>query len=125
MLHRRGHTALELVVIVGIEQVVLAIVLVVQNCLDAGEAAARRALPLLLSVGLTVRRAQLGAGHDPDSLRLEAGPETVLKMLEDAPDAVAQELDRLVPRGQRFSPQERAEAAEMVDAARPSDRPIA
>lgn len=81
---------------------------------DAGEAAARRALPLLLGVGLTVRRARLGSGHDPDSLRLEEGPEAVREALETAPDAVHLELDRLVPRGQRFSPQERAEAAEDV-----------
>ncbi|MDY7091923.1 MAG: DNA primase [Acidobacteriota bacterium] len=81
---------------------------------DAGEAAARRALPLLLGVGLTVRRARLAAGHDPDSLRLEEGPEAVREALESAPDAVHLELDRLVPQGQRFSPQERAEAAEEV-----------
>jgi DNA primase len=81
---------------------------------DAGEAAARRALPLLLGVGLTVRRARLASGHDPDSLRLEEGPEAVRAALESAPDAVNLELDRLVPQGQRFSPKERAEAAEGV-----------
>ncbi|MCB1053986.1 MAG: DNA primase [Acidobacteria bacterium] len=81
---------------------------------DAGEAAARRALPILLAEGLTVRRARLGAGEDPDSLRLAAGPEAVHRAIEAAPDALSSELDRLAPGGKTLSPRERAAAAEAV-----------
>jgi DNA primase len=44
---------------------------------EAGERAARRALPLLLAENLGVRRPAFGAGHDPDSLRREEGPEAL------------------------------------------------
>lgn len=74
---------------------------------EAGESAYRRALPLLLRVGLGVRRARFGAGHDPDSLRLSAGGEAVLEAVDTAPDAVLLELERVIspqvhrdPRGQ-------------------------
>ena len=36
---------------------------------SAGEAASRRALPILLAEGLAVKRARFGEGDDPDSLR--------------------------------------------------------
>lgn len=81
---------------------------------DAGEAAARRALPILLAEGLSVRRARLGAGEDPDSLRLSAGPEAVRAAIENAPDALSSELDRVAPGGRSLTPRERAAAAEEV-----------
>ena len=83
---------------------------------EAGVAAARRALPILLGQGFAVRRAKLPAGQDPDSLRLEAGPEAVHRAVTQAPDAVAAELRRLVPEGVRFDPTRQGKAAEAVAA---------
>ncbi len=79
---------------------------------EAGAAAARRALPMLLGQGFSVRRADLPPGQDPDSLRLEAGPEAVKQILTEAPDAVTGELKRLVPKGVRFDPGQQGKAAE-------------
>ncbi len=81
---------------------------------EAGEKAAARALPLLLATGLTVRRARFPEGHDPDSLRLEAGPEAVREAIEQARDAIDLELDRLTPKGQARSPAALARAAGAV-----------
>jgi len=77
----------------------------------AGETAFRRALPLLLSAGLAVRRARFGEGHDPDSLRLEAGPEAVARAVSEAEDAVFLEIERLVPRDAGNQPRLSATAA--------------
>ncbi|MCP4658530.1 MAG: DNA primase, partial [bacterium] len=55
---------------------------------EAGEKATRRSLPILLAAGLTVRRALFPAGHDPDSLRVEAGAAAVRERVEAAEDAV-------------------------------------
>ncbi|HVT60061.1 MAG TPA: DNA primase [Thermoanaerobaculia bacterium] len=63
----------------------------------AGETAFRRALPLLLAAGLGVRRAQLGPGQDPDSLRVAAGEAAVATALDGAEDAVELELRRSIP----------------------------
>jgi DNA primase len=65
----------------------------------AGEEASRRALAVLLGAGMAVRRAQLPAGADPDSLRLEQGAEALQRLVASAPDAVEHELARLVPAG--------------------------
>jgi DNA primase len=78
---------------------------------SAGEKAALRALPLLLADGLGVRRARFPGGHDPDSLRLEAGEAAVAEAVRVAEDAVLVELDRLIPAGAAREPQLRAEAA--------------
>jgi DNA primase len=64
---------------------------------NAGENAFRRALPLLQTEGLRVRRAQFPGGHDPDSLRLEAGPEAVAQAVEDAEDAILLAMKKLIP----------------------------
>ncbi len=64
---------------------------------EAGENAFRRALPILLAEGLAVRRARFGQGHDPDSLRLEAGEAAVVEAVEAAQDAVLLELEGLIP----------------------------
>lgn len=65
----------------------------------AGEEASRRALTLLLPLGLTVRRTLLPAGADPDSLRLDEGAEALQRLVATAPDAVELELARLIPAG--------------------------
>lgn len=78
---------------------------------NAGENAFRRALPLLLSENLGVRRARFPGNHDPDSLRLEAGPEAVAEAVNAAEDAVVLELDRLIPAGAAREPRAQAKAA--------------
>ena len=80
----------------------------------AGEAAARRALPELLAHGLGVRRARFGEGHDPDSLRLEKGPEAVAEAVAEAPDSVALEVDRLSPPDAVTDPRRVAKAAAAI-----------
>lgn len=81
---------------------------------EAGENASRRALALLLADALGARRAVFGEGHDPDSLRLAKGPEAVRTAIEEAPDSVAREIDRLVPPDADRNPRLRAKAATSV-----------
>jgi len=81
---------------------------------NAGENAARRALPLLLAEGLGVRRARFPGGHDPDSLRLAEGEEAVTEAVRIADDAVMLELDRAIPPGAAREPQLQAKAATAV-----------
>ncbi len=81
---------------------------------SAGENAFRRALPLLLSDGLGVRRARFPGSHDPDSLRLEQGEEAVRAAIGAAEDAVVAELDRAIPAGTSREPQLQARAAAAV-----------
>lgn len=80
----------------------------------AGEGASRRALPILLGVGLTVRRLRLKEGEDPDSLRLEQGEAALAKAIEEAPDAVAGEIERLVPADVHREPRLKARSARAV-----------
>lgn len=80
----------------------------------AGEQAFRRGLTVLLGQGLGVYRARFGEGHDPDSLRLEAGPEAVVGAVEDARDGVMLELERRVPDGAHLEPRTQAKAARSV-----------
>ncbi|MEM9554865.1 MAG: DNA primase [Acidobacteriota bacterium] len=80
---------------------------------EAGLAAARKALPLLLAAGLSVRRASFPAGHDPDSLRLEHGPDAVVERIEDAEDALWLEIEHLSGDG-RLEPHEQSRAAGAV-----------
>jgi DNA primase len=93
---------------------------------NAGENAFRRALPLLLAEGLGVRRARFPAGHDPDSLRVEAGSEAVEAAVRDAEDAVVAEIERLTPPEVTREPQLQAKAAAAVVAEllRPIPDPI-
>jgi DNA primase len=81
---------------------------------NAGENAARRALPLLLAEGLGVRRARFPGGHDPDSLRLAEGEAAVAEAVRVAEDAVMLELDRAIPSGAAREPQLQAKAATAV-----------
>lgn len=81
---------------------------------EAGERAFRRALPLLLEQGLGVFRLALGAEHDPDSYRLEHGNEALTTALDEVPDAVEFEIDRLIPADVHREPRSRAVAARAV-----------
>jgi len=80
----------------------------------AGEKAARRCLPVLLSQGFKIRQSRFGSGQDPDSLRLEKGEEAVCAALDDAPDAVLEELYRCAPTSVRSDPKAQANAATAV-----------
>lgn len=82
----------------------------------AGEEASRRALPLLLAQGLGVLRPVLGEGHDPDSLRMDEGPEALLTAIEAAPDALTVEIERLTPADAAREPRFQARAAHAVTA---------
>ncbi len=77
----------------------------------AGEKAFQRALPVLLGAGLAVRRARFPAGHDPDSLRLESGGETVREAVDTAEDAVWLEIKRRIPPPKERTPASQAQAA--------------
>jgi len=79
----------------------------------AGIEAARKAAALMLDAGLAVRRARFPAGQDPDSLRLEAGPEAVRQAVAEARDAVDLEIDDLPSRGE-LDPRVRAREASRV-----------
>jgi DNA primase len=81
---------------------------------EAGENASRRALAILLADSLGVRRARFGEGEDPDSLRQSKGPEAVKKAIDEAPDLVSLEIDRLVPADADRNPRLRAKAATSV-----------
>lgn len=80
----------------------------------AGEKAFRRAVPELLRQGLTVRRAHFGKDQDPDSLRLDQGPEAVLEAVEKAVDGVDLEIENLVPGDVHSDPGKQARAARRV-----------
>ncbi len=82
----------------------------------AGEAAARRALPILLAEGLAVRRARFAAGEDPDSLRRAQGAKALADAYATAEDLILLELDRLVPPDAHRNPHGRARAAKEVTA---------
>ena len=79
----------------------------------AGIEAARKAASLMLEAGLAVRRARFPAGQDPDSLRLDEGPEAVRGIVDRARDAVALEIDDLPSRGE-LDPRLRAREAAKV-----------
>jgi len=80
----------------------------------AGEAAFRRGLGLLLADGLAVLRPELGEGHDPDSVRLQHGPEALVEMVAGAPDAVTLEIARLIPPGTGQDPRAQSRSAGAV-----------
>jgi len=81
---------------------------------EAGEAAARRALPLLLAERLAVRRARFPKGHDPDSLRLSSGEAAVSDAIDKAADLVLLEFERRIPAGVHREPRLRSRAAAAV-----------
>lgn len=78
----------------------------------AGIQARSRALPALLGQGLEVLQVCLPEGSDPDSLRVEEGPEALLKAVESATDAVEDEVQKLATApGARPAEQARSAAA--------------
>ena len=81
---------------------------------EAGARAASRALPLLLAEGLVVRRARFPVGHDPDSLRLEQGAETVRELIDGSIDGVWLEIEQLLPPVGDRSPAAQARAAPAI-----------
>jgi len=81
---------------------------------NAGEEASRRALPVLLGAGMTVRRLRLEAGEDPDSMRLRDGEDALAGAIDQAPDAVEAEIERLVPGEVHREPRLKARAAKSV-----------
>ena len=89
-------------------------VLVAYDGDEAGEKAFQRALPILLGAGLSVRRVRFPDGHDPDSLRLEKGPEVVQELVESAQDGVELEIDRLTPASILRDPHAKTRAANAV-----------
>ncbi len=78
---------------------------------DAGETACRRSLPVLLGAGLAVRRARLGEGEDPDSLRLARGRSALTGAVDEADDYLLAEIDRQVPPDVHRNPHGRSRAA--------------
>jgi DNA primase len=81
---------------------------------EAGETAARRALPILAGQGLSTRRMRLPAGEDPDSLRVKAGEAAVRAAFDQADDLVLSELERLAPSDLHRNPAARSKAAKQV-----------
>ncbi len=81
---------------------------------NAGEQAYRRSIPLLLGTGLGVLRVSLGEGADPDSVRLDQGDEVLRRLVEDAPDAVVLEIERVSPEGIENEPRRQSQAARFV-----------
>ncbi len=78
---------------------------------EAGDAAFRRGLGLLLADGLAVLRPEMGEGHDPDSVRLEQGSEALVEIVGAASDAVSREIERLTPPGAGRDPRAQSRAA--------------
>lgn len=81
---------------------------------DAGESAARRALPIVAGQGLAARRMRLPAGEDPDSLRVKAGEAAVRAAFDQADDLMLAELERLAPADLHRNPAARSKAAKEV-----------
>ena len=91
----------------------------------AGVEASRRALTILLPVGVAVRRLQLPPGEDPDSLRMRQGGEELQRLVAAAPDAVEHELGRLLPNAPPTDPQTQAKlAGPVVELLTPVKDPI-
>lgn len=79
----------------------------------AGMEAARKAMRLLLPAGSSVRWARFPAGQDPDSIRLDEGPEVVRELVDGAADAVLLEIESISP-SVAADPQRVAQAADEV-----------
>lgn len=81
---------------------------------SAGVEAGRKALPLLLAEGLTVRTVRFEDGMDPDSFRIDRGAEALQQLVRSAEDAVWQEIERLSPGGVAWDPPKQAKAARSI-----------
>lgn len=76
-------------------------------CFDsdtAGQQAAARSLPALLSQGLAVRVVELPAGEDPDSLIRKAGPGAFLEVVARAKDFFDHATDKAEASGELADP---------------------
>ncbi len=88
-------------------------------CFDsdaAGEKASERSLPSLLAQNLSVRVAQMPAGHDPDSLIRSEGAAAFSAQISGAKDFFEFQLDRLTLQPGFATPKGRTSAAHKVAA---------
>ena len=93
-------------------------------CFDADAAglkAAERSLPALLEAGLSVRVAEMPAGHDPDSLIRTEGPEAFVHQIEAAHDFFEFQIERAVatpdfatPKGKAAFARKMAESVALI-----------
>lgn len=86
-------------------------------CFDsdaAGEKAAERSLPSLLSEKLSVRIASLPKGEDPDSLIRTQGPEAFVRRMEEAREFFDAQIDRLSAENGFDTARGRSEAARKI-----------
>ncbi len=81
---------------------------------EAGIQAGHKALPILLSEGLSVRTVSLASGIDPDTWRLEHGSESWQQKVRSSEDAVWLEMERLAPEGAAWNPQAQAKAVRSI-----------
>lgn len=81
---------------------------------SAGVEAGRKALPLLLSEGLTVRTVEFEDGMDPDSFRIDRGAESFKQLVRSAEDAVWREFERMSPEDAAWDPPAQAKAARAI-----------
>ena len=80
-------------------------------CFDsdaAGLKAAERSLPHLLEAGLSIRVAEMPAGHDPDSLIRTEGAEAFARQIEAARDFFEFQIDRNVSTPEFATPKGKA-----------------
>ena len=93
-------------------------------CFDADAAglkAAEKTLPALLEAGLSIRVAEMPAGHDPDSLIRTEGPEAFIKQISQAQDFFDFQIERAVatpdfatPKGKAAFARKMAESVALV-----------
>lgn len=83
-------------------------------CFDAdgaGAKATERSLPALLGAGLSVRVAEMAAGHDPDSLIREQGAEAFVERMAKARDFFDFQIDRYANAPEFLTPRGKAQFA--------------
>jgi DNA primase len=86
-------------------------------CFDsdrAGEKATERSLAALLEANLTVRVAEMPAGHDPDSLIRTKGAEAFSQRIEEAKDFFDFQIDRRVQTPEFATPRGRNDFAKKL-----------
>ena len=81
---------------------------------EAGANAATKALPILMGAGLGIKKAAFPSGHDPDSIRLEDGPEAVKQLVEEAQDALWDQIKQLIPDRAELNPRAQQKAATQI-----------
>ncbi len=81
---------------------------------EAGAKAATKALPILIGVGLGAKKIAFPPGHDPDSIRLAEGPESVKQLVEEADDALWGQIKSLIPGRAELDPRAQQKAANHI-----------